>query len=124
MKDNFVTENNSLSNLSTNVAVVVGNSLINLIKENKTGNRQMLHKSRKNINIGGRALSWLDDQECNTGLYFIVDDLPNNQLIVDFKGKDAFYTYESEMNHDAGKCSIVAYTKGKIGTLLEDDDAL
>jgi len=113
------------SNVSTNVAVLVGNSHINLIKEKKLETTTTLKKSSKDIPIGGRAISWLDDQDCNTGLYIIADNQSNEGEICAPHPHGSFYTFESEMTEidsNRGDCFIVAYTKGEMCRLLAPRD--
>ena len=59
--DDFTSDDHAVSNVATNVAVVVGNSMINQIKENKSGKKSMLFKSDDSKQLEGRALSWHDD---------------------------------------------------------------
>ena len=43
---------------------------------------------------------------------------------MNYKGREGFYTYEREMNRVAGNLKIVAYTQGRMCTLLENDEDL
>ena len=62
--------------VKTAVAVVVGNR-IRTIKE--MGKKDGLKVTKINVHVGGRAFNILADQETNSGLYFLVDDLECKQ---------------------------------------------
>ena len=62
IQDEFTSEDHAVSNVAANVAVVVGNSKIYQINENKNGKKSMLKKSKSDPqSLEGRALSWHDD---------------------------------------------------------------
>ena len=64
----------TLTSAKNCVAVVVGNGSIKTIRE--MGRKDGLKMGKISHDLTGRAFSILDDQEKNTGLYFLVDDKP------------------------------------------------
>jgi hypothetical protein len=74
IEDDLLAEVGGSVVIKTSVAIVFGTNQIRTIKE--MGKKDGLKQTKIELDIGGRCFSIFDDQETNSGLYLLVDNLP------------------------------------------------
>ena len=75
-------------------------------------------------NFSGHGLSFFNDQECDTGLYFLVvkSDKSPESLYAKDEENDSYYRYEVE-NLDSSEIELKAFHNGQeISTLIPSEE--